>query len=110
MKRAGTRTATPLYSCKCVLINAPRQRQLTQICCHSTIPLNYRRHGGPGAGCMPIQRRFFDPEAYRIILMDQRGSGRSRPSAELRVGVASYSNLPSQPGYEARVGGRTGLE
>ena len=36
-------------------------------------------HGGPGAGCSPGQRRYFDPEAYRVVLFDQRGSGRSRP-------------------------------
>ncbi len=40
-------------------------------------------HGGPGAGCEPYQRRFFDPEIYRIILFDQRGCGRSAPHAEL---------------------------
>jgi proline iminopeptidase len=38
-------------------------------------------HGGPGSGCSPGQRRFFDPEAYRIVLLDQRGSGRSLPLA-----------------------------
>jgi proline iminopeptidase len=38
-------------------------------------------HGGPGAGTSPWHRRFFDPERYRIILMDQRGSGRSTPHA-----------------------------
>ncbi|MCK6443158.1 prolyl aminopeptidase [Elstera cyanobacteriorum] len=41
-------------------------------------------HGGPGAGASPTHRRFFDPSAYRIILFDQRGCGRSRPSAEVR--------------------------
>lgn len=40
-------------------------------------------HGGPGAGCSSDDRRFFNPEKYRIILFDQRGSGRSRPHAEL---------------------------
>lgn len=40
-------------------------------------------HGGPGAGCEPWHRQFFDPEVYRIILFDQRGSGRSRPHASL---------------------------
>ncbi len=40
-------------------------------------------HGGPGAGCESYQRRFFDPEVYRIILFDQRGCGRSSPHAEL---------------------------
>ncbi|CAG1003797.1 proline iminopeptidase [Methylophilaceae bacterium] len=39
-------------------------------------------HGGPGSGCNPNQRRFFDPAYYRIILLDQRGCGRSRPLGE----------------------------
>ncbi len=38
-------------------------------------------HGGPGSGFSPGQRRFFDPNRYRVILFDQRGSGRSRPLA-----------------------------
>jgi len=41
-------------------------------------------HGGPGGGSTPFMRRLHDPEAYRIILFDQRGSGRSTPHAELR--------------------------
>ena len=40
-------------------------------------------HGGPGAGCGPKMRRFHDPAAYRIVLFDQRGSGRSTPHADL---------------------------
>lgn len=40
-------------------------------------------HGGPGSGCEPYHRRFFDPAGYRIVLFDQRGSGRSRPHAAL---------------------------
>ena len=40
-------------------------------------------HGGPGAGCAPTHRRFFDPQHYRIILFDQRGSGRSTPPGSL---------------------------
>jgi proline iminopeptidase len=38
-------------------------------------------HGGPGSGASPGQRRFFDPDAYKIVVFDQRGSGRSRPLA-----------------------------
>lgn len=38
-------------------------------------------HGGPGGGCTPDYRRFFDPKRYRVILFDQRGCGRSRPHA-----------------------------
>lgn len=41
-------------------------------------------HGGPGGGLIPMYRRFFDPDAYHVILFDQRGSGRSKPHAELR--------------------------
>lgn len=40
-------------------------------------------HGGPGGSCEPGHRRFFNPESYRIILFDQRGSGKSRPHASL---------------------------
>ena len=40
-------------------------------------------HGGPGAGCGPKMRRFHDPARYRIVLFDQRGSGRSTPHADL---------------------------
>ena len=40
-------------------------------------------HGGPGSGCNPTQRRFFDPNYYRIILFDQRGCGRSTPQGEV---------------------------
>ena len=38
-------------------------------------------HGGPGGGCSPIHRQFFDPNEYRIVLFDQRGCGKSRPHA-----------------------------
>jgi proline iminopeptidase len=41
-------------------------------------------HGGPGGGLSPEMRRFFDPARYRVILMDQRGCGRSTPHAEIR--------------------------
>ena len=40
-------------------------------------------HGGPGGGCSPMMRRFFDPKVYRIVLFDQRGCGRSRPHASV---------------------------
>jgi proline iminopeptidase len=38
-------------------------------------------HGGPGSGSTPIWRRFFDPNAYRVLLFDQRGCGRTTPHA-----------------------------
>lgn len=39
-------------------------------------------HGGPGSGAAPVHRRFFDPAAYRIVILDQRGCGRSDPAGE----------------------------
>ncbi|WAQ93596.1 PIP-like protein [Mya arenaria] len=44
-------------------------------------------HGGPGGGTSPRDRTFFDPSVYRIVLMDQRGAGKSTPPAELRSWV-----------------------
>jgi len=41
-------------------------------------------HGGPGGGASPMMRRFFDPRAYRVVLFDQRGCGRSRPHASVK--------------------------
>ena len=46
------------------------------------IPVIYL-HGGPGAGTAPACRGFFNPEKYRIVLIDQRGSGRSEPYADI---------------------------
>ena len=67
-------------------------------------------HGGPGSGCSPGQRRFFDPDAYRVLLFDQRGSGRSRPlasepDADLRANstahlIADIEALRRQQGVE----------
>lgn len=52
-------------------------------------------HGGPGSGCAPGNRRYFDPDRYRVILFDQRGCGRSRPHAsdpatDLRVNTTQH--------------------
>lgn len=62
-------------------------------------------HGGPGAGCDAVHRRFFDPERYRIVLFDQRGCGRSTPHAELRENttwnlVADMEQLRTELGIE----------
>lgn len=40
-------------------------------------------HGGPGAGAGAVHRRFFDPRHWRLVVFDQRGSGRSRPLGHL---------------------------
>lgn len=42
-------------------------------------------HGGPGGGCSPAMRRYFDPSHYRIVLFDQRGCGKSRPHASVEA-------------------------
>ncbi|WP_210575939.1 prolyl aminopeptidase [Streptomyces sp. GESEQ-4] len=53
-------------------------------------------HGGPGSGCSPYPRRLFDPAVYRIVLLDQRGCGRSTPPAsayETDMGVNTTDRL-----------------
>lgn len=47
-------------------------------------------HGGPGAGATPTHRRFFNPEHYRIIIFDQRGSGRSTPLGSLENNTTDH--------------------
>jgi proline iminopeptidase len=47
-------------------------------------------HGGPGSGSSPKHRRFFDPDAYRIVVYDQRGAGRSTPLGELRENTTPH--------------------
>jgi len=41
-------------------------------------------HGGPGGGSQAVYRQYFDPAKYRIVMMDQRGCGKSTPHAELQ--------------------------
>jgi proline iminopeptidase len=47
-------------------------------------------HGGPGAGCSAADRRFFDPDRFRVVLVDQRGAGRSTPAGELSGNSAEH--------------------
>ncbi|WP_262693831.1 prolyl aminopeptidase [Kordiimonas aquimaris] len=47
-------------------------------------------HGGPGGGTSPVQRRFFNPRKYRIILFDQRGCGKSQPHASLNHNTTQH--------------------
>ena len=47
-------------------------------------------HGGPGSSTNPDHRRFFDPAFYRIVLVDQRGCGRSTPSGEVRANTTPH--------------------
>lgn len=62
-------------------------------------------HGGPGAGCSTYDRRFFDPAAFRVVLVDQRGSGRSTPHGDLTDNtpdalVADFEALRERLGIE----------
>jgi proline iminopeptidase len=63
-------------------VESPHTLQVEECGNPSGIPVIFV-HGGPGAGCEPYHRRFFDPQRYRIILFDQRGCGRSTPHASL---------------------------
>lgn len=47
-------------------------------------------HGGPGSGCSPLQRRFFDPARYRIVCIDQRGAGVSRPRGAITDNTTAH--------------------
>lgn len=47
-------------------------------------------HGGPGSGCRPAHRCYFDPALYHIILFDQRGCGRSRPHGSLAQNTSAH--------------------
>ena len=67
-----------LWMCVCVFVCA--------VCCFVCyLQFHICSHGGPGAGCQPECAKFFDPTVYRVILLDQRGSGKSTPHAELKV-------------------------
>ncbi len=62
-------------------------------------------HGGPGSGTSPAQRRFFDPHAWRVVLFDQRGAGRSAPHASVHANttphlVADIERLRTHLGIE----------
>lgn len=47
-------------------------------------------HGGPGGGAGPVHRRFFDPNVWRIVIFDQRGSGRSTPLADIQDNTTQH--------------------
>jgi len=54
-----------------------------ETCGRSDAPAVVVLHGGPGGGISPALRRFFDPDRWRVILLDQRGAGRSTPHASI---------------------------
>ena len=59
-------------------------------CGNPSAPAALFVHGGPGVGCAPHDRRWFDPARWRIVLFDQRGAGRSRPLGSLRANTTPH--------------------
>ena len=57
---------------------------------HPGAPAALVLHGGPGAGCSADDRRWFDPTRWRIVTLDQRGSGRSRAAQPLRANTTAH--------------------
>jgi proline iminopeptidase len=67
-------------------------------------------HGGPGGGLLPDHRRFFDPDAYRIVLFDQRNCGRSRPYAGDPAVSLRHNTTPHLVADIERLRERLGVE
>lgn len=67
-------------------------------------------HGGPGSGCAPGHRRLFDPDAYRIVLFDQRNCGRSTPHAAGPGAGLSANNTANLVADIERLRERLGVE
>jgi proline iminopeptidase len=58
---------------------------------HPGAPAALVLHGGPGAGCTPGDKRWFDPTRWRIVLLDQRGAGRSTPAGHLQANDLAHA-------------------
>lgn len=71
------------YHSQTISVEPPHQLYVEECGSVKGLPVVFL-HGGPGAGCEPFHRQFFDPEKYRIVLFDQRGCGHSTPHAELQ--------------------------
>lgn len=70
------------YKTEFLSVQVPHKLYIEQCGNPDGVPVLFL-HGGPGAGCVSMHRRFYDPAIYRIVLFDQRGAGRSIPHAEL---------------------------
>lgn len=77
------------YHCNWLQVD-PTHRVYFEECGNPNGPAVIFLHGGPGSGCNPTQRRFFDPSHYRIVLMDQRGCGRSTPEGETQHNTTTH--------------------
>lgn len=92
------------YASGVLAVDPPHELYWEQCGIPDGIPMLFV-HGGPGAGCSLFDRRFFDPAVFRVVLFDQRGSGRSRPLGELRDNtpdhlVADIEQLRQELGIE----------
>jgi proline iminopeptidase len=67
------------YNCGWLAVEAPHRIYFEECGNRSGIPVVFL-HGGPGSGCSPAHRRFFNPQRYHSVLFDQRGAGHSEPA------------------------------
>jgi len=70
------------YAQHALEVSPQHKLYVEEIGCPTGLPILFV-HGGPGAGCTPDDRRYFDPDKFRVILFDQRGCGRSTPYGSL---------------------------
>ena len=83
-QRAASEASYPLYppidpfDAGMLELEAPHRMYYEQSGNPKGVPVVFL-HGGPGAGSSPVHRQFFDPAFYRIVVLDQRGAGRSTP-------------------------------
>ncbi len=66
------------YAAGMLVLEAPHRMYHEQSGNPKGVPVVFL-HGGPGAGSSAVHRQFFDPAYYRIVILDQRGAGRSTP-------------------------------
>jgi proline iminopeptidase len=70
-------------------LDAPHEMYWEECGTPNGVPIVFL-HGGPGGGAGPKPRRFFDPGAWRVVVFDQRGAGRSTPLGELKDNTTQH--------------------
>src|SRR5689334_15936253 len=70
--------ALPLLRTHTVDVGSGHRLHVQEFGCEAGLPAVVL-HGGPGSGCSPLLRRTFDGARYRVVCIDQRGAGASRP-------------------------------
>jgi proline iminopeptidase len=69
------------YDQDLLAVDGPHRIHYEQVGNPTGVPVIFL-HGGPGGGAKPVHRRFYDPTFFRVVLIDQRGCGRSLPLGE----------------------------